>query len=208
MPNINTIRPWLRAIEGPGAGGSGGVKTPDPAPEATTTVDASGDAAGAGGGEAKTPPAGDKGGGDEGAGSKAAVLADLARERDKRQALEARIAELEGKAAPPAAEKNTTTNDPDPLAELVAKITSLEEKVTGRDTAEWTEAAIKKFNIPAAMSGRITGTTEAEIQADAQALAQALGLNATDASQGRGGGRGQSLSMADAIAAHYTNNSN
>lgn len=206
MPNINKIRPWLRAIEGPGVGGSGGVKTPDPAPEATTTVDASGDAAGAGG-EAKTPPAGDKGGGDEGAGSKAAVLADLARERDKRQALEARIAELEGKVTPPAEEKNTTA-DPDPLAELLAKITGLEEKVTGRDTAEWTEAAVKKFNIPAAMSGRITGTTEAEIQADAQALAQALGLGATDASQGRGGGRGHAVSMADAIAAHYTNNSN
>ena len=78
-----TTRPlWIRAIEGANGEGSAPAEPTGETPEET-----------AGGQEQGNPPAEVED--PNGRGSKQSVLADLARERDKRQALEARLAEFE-----------------------------------------------------------------------------------------------------------------
>lgn len=198
---------WIRAIEGTqaGAGAAPGGETPPPSsgPAAEETS----------GGQ--TPPPGndpeanaeDKT--DEGTqeedpkarGSKESVLADLARERDKRQALEAKVAEFE-RAQMTEAEKAEADRKQleEKYAAATAKIAEYERKQALAEISA-------EFNIPAAMAGRIQGATPEEMRADAKALADSLGpyTGPSDPSAGQGGGKpALAASLDAAIAAAYT----
>lgn len=200
-------RPWLRFIEGPNEG------TGSAAPPATPADN--GDAAGD---DAQTPPAdgdGDKtddsddAGEDPAArGSKQSVLADLAKERDKRQAAESTAAELKARveeferAQMSDAEKAEADRKAleEKYAEATAKIAAFEREKT---LAEITD----EFKIPAAMAGRIQGETPEQMRADAKALATSLGpyTGPPDPSAGQGGGKPAPAASLDAALAAFYN---
>ncbi|MEJ6019868.1 capsid assembly scaffolding protein Gp46 family protein [Corynebacterium sp. H113] len=194
---------WVRALEGTNDGASGAAGS---APEGSSDGE-------------ETPPAGEQnpaegssekeatdGENPDGRGSKQAVLADLARERDKRQELEAKIAEFEK------AEEERKRSEMTELEKLQAdleKERAEKEKMLAelskRDLARTRDELASEFNIPAAMAGRITGGTPEEMRADAEALAKALGPynGPSDPSAGRGNGTSKPATLEAAIAAKY-----
>ncbi|MFI5504470.1 DUF4355 domain-containing protein [Corynebacterium kutscheri] len=143
----------------------------------------------------------------EGRGSKREVLQDLARERDKRQELEAQL-----KAFQDAEEerKRSEMTEIERLQEDMEKSQQEKEKLLAelnkRDLEKARSEIALEFKIPAAMADRIQGETPEEIRKDAQALAEALGpyTGPVDKSVGRGTGQTTTFDLNAAIAAHYS----
>ncbi|MEJ6013281.1 hypothetical protein WG936_05450 [Corynebacterium sp. H127] len=115
-------------------------------------------------------------------GSKQSVLQDLARERDKRQALEAKLAEYER-------EKMTEAQKvQDDLNKARERIAAFEKSEAERKLNDLKVKALTAAGLPAEMAGRITGATLEELTADAKSLKEALGPDKSveDLSQGKG----------------------
>lgn len=194
---------WVRAVEGADENGAAG---------ATTSEQQTGESTGQAdevwqGGQDGTSPAETEENPD-GRGSKSAVLADLARERDKRQALEARLAEFE--QAEEQRKRSEMTEIERLQADLEAARKAEEDaraEIAKRDLDAERARIAAEFKIPAAMAGRIAGATPEEMREDAKALAEAIGpyTGPADKSAGRGGGQGTPTSLEAAIAAKYRN---
>ncbi|MCI6205598.1 MAG: DUF4355 domain-containing protein [Corynebacterium glucuronolyticum] len=121
-------------------------------------------------------------------GSKRAVLGDLARERDKRQAAEAERDELK-KQLDAIAEKDMTELEKAQKQrdELQTRLAELEKEKADAERKRMIAGVLKKAGLPAEMAGRLNGDTLEELEADAEALATALGYDrrAVDPSQAR-----------------------
>lgn len=201
---MNKNRPWLRFIEGPNEGTGSATATPAPAPAPDDTGEQSAPEPTASTGERQDESEGEN---PDARGSKQAVLADLARERDKRQALQAERDELQAKVAEFERAQMTEAEKAEAdrkeletkYADALAKIAAHERTVTLTQLAA-------EFNIPAAMADRIQGETPEQMRADAQALATSLGpyTGPSDPSAGQGGGKpAPAASLDAAIAAHF-----
>ena len=140
-----------------------------------------------------------------GRGSKTQVLADLAKERDKRQildkenaALKARLAEFERAQM---TEQEKTAAD---LKTAQDRVAALEAQIAEQQRQAAVAEALKTAGLPADLAGRLQGSTPEELAADAKALAAALGEPPVDPSQGHhAGGRATPRSLTDALRNHY-----
>lgn len=140
-------------------------------------------------------------------GSKESVLADLARERDKRQAAEARLAELE--AAEQERQREGMTEAEKAKADLEAlraEHAAAVAKLADIEHDKQRAAIAAELNIPAGMAGRIQGETPEEMRADATKLAEVLGpyTGPSDPSAGRGNAAAQPKDLESAIRGFYT----
>lgn len=140
-----------------------------------------------------------------GRGSKSQVLADLAKERDKRQAFEeentalrARLAEFERAQM---TEQEKTAAD---LKTAQARVAALEAQIADQQRQAAVAEALKTAGLPADLAGRLQGSTPEELVADAKALAAALGEPPVDPSQGQhAGGKTTPRSLTEALRNHY-----
>lgn len=115
-----------------------------------------------------------------GRGSKTQVLADLAKERDKRQILDKENAALK------------------------ARLAALEAQIAEQQRQAAVAEALKTAGLPADLAGRLQGSTPEELVADAKALATALGEPPVDPSQGQhASGRATPRSLTEALRNHY-----
>lgn len=145
------------------------------------------------------------GGDPNGRGSKTQVLADLAKERDKRQtldkenaALKARLAEFERAQM---TEQEKTAAD---LKTAQDRVAALEAQIAEQQRQAAVAEALKTAGLSADLAGRIQGSTPEELAADAKALAAALGEPPVDPSQGHhAGGRATPRSLTEALRNHY-----
>lgn len=140
-----------------------------------------------------------------GRGSKTQVLADLAKERDKRQildkenaALKARLAEFERAQM---TEQEKTAAD---LKTAQDRVAALEAQIAEQQRQAAVAEALKTTGLSADLAGRIQGSTPEELAADAKALATALGEPPVDPSQGQhASGRATPRSLTEALRNHY-----
>ncbi|ALA67551.1 DUF4355 domain-containing protein [Corynebacterium lactis] len=159
---------WIRAIEGVDENGAAGGPTDaqqaGEAAEYTTVAEQSG--------QDDTPPAETEENPDgRGSKSKSVVLADLARERDKRQALEARLAEFEQAKEQRKRSEMTEIERLQADLEVARKVEEdARAEITKRDLDAERARIAAEFKIPAAMAGRIAGATPEEMREDAKAL--------------------------------------
>ncbi len=145
------------------------------------------------------------GGDPNGRGSKTQVLADLAKERDKRQtldkenaALKARLAEFERAQM---TEQEKTAAD---LKTAQDRVAALEAQIAEQQHQAAVAAALKTAGLPADLAGRLQGSTPEALAADAKALAAALGEPPVDPSQGQhAGGKPAPRSLTEALRNHY-----
>lgn len=145
------------------------------------------------------------GGDPNGRGSKTQVLADLAKERDKRQtldkenaALKARLAEFERAQM---TEQEKTAAD---LKTAQDRVAALEAQIAEQQHQAAVAEALKTAGLPADLAGRLQGSTPEELAADAKALAAALGEPPVDPSQGQHtGGKMAPRSLTEALRNHY-----
>lgn len=197
---------FVRAIEGvPPAGGSASVP-PQPegnAPEETSkTYDNKGQKNDGGDGDDEDDP--------KARGSKSQVLADLARERDRRQAGEAEIAELKAKLEE--FERAQMTDQEKQAADLkkaLDRVAELESEIATGKRQKMVAEVLKDANLPAEMADRLCGDTVEELTADAQKLAEVMGFDKTpiDPSQGKStGNKTVARTLAEAFRAHYNIN--
>lgn len=202
-------RPWLRFIEGPNAG-TGSAPSTDGAAQSAEGVE---NAAGAQ--DTNQPPSDDSQSDDEeegenpaARGSKQSVLADLAKERDKRQSVEAQRDELAAKvAAFERAQMTEAEKAAADLKELETKYSDAVAKIAAYERKAALAEISAEFKIPAAIADRIQGETPEQMRADAQALAKSLGpyTGPSDPSAGQGGGKpAPAASLDAALAAHFT----
>ena len=147
----------------------------------------------------------DSDGDPNGRGSKTQVLADLAKERDKRQtldkenaALKARLAEFERAQM---TEQEKTAAD---LKTAQDRVAALEAQIAEQQRQAAVAEALKTAGLSADLAGRLQGSTPEELVADARALAAALGEPPVDPSQGHhAGGRATPRSLTEALRNHY-----
>ena len=190
------------------AGGSSTAEGAAPAPQtsgrqregetASATSNADADA------DADADSDGD-GGDPNGRGSKTQVLADLAKERDKRQildkenaALKARLAEFERAQM---TEQEKTAAD---LKTAQDRVAALEAQIADQQRQAAVAEALKTAGLSADLAGRLQGSTPEELAADAKALAAALGEPPVDPSQGHhAGGKMTPRSLTEALRNHY-----
>ena len=140
-----------------------------------------------------------------GRGSKTQVLADLAKERDKRQtldkenaALKARLAEFERAQM---TEQEKTAAD---LKTAQDRVAALEAQIAEQQRQAAVAEALKTAGLSADLAGRLQGSTPEELAADAKALAAALGEPPVDPSQGQhAGGKMAPRSLTEALRNHY-----
>lgn len=183
----------------PLAGGSSAAEGVAPAPqgrqrEGETTSDTN-----------NTDGDSDSDGDPNGRGSKTQVLADLAKERDKRQtldkenaALKARLAEFERAQM---TEQEKTAAD---LKTAQDRVAALEAQIAEHQRQAAVAEALKTAGLSADLAGRIQGSTSEELVADAKALAAALGEPPVDPSQGQhAGGKATPRSLTEALRNHY-----
>ena len=145
------------------------------------------------------------GGDPNGRGSKTQVLADLAKERDKRQildkenaALKARLAEFERAQM---TEQEKTAAD---LKTAQDRVAALEAQIAEQQRQAAVAEALKTVGLPADLAGRLQGSTPEELAADAKALAAALGEPPVDPSQGQhAGGKPAPRSLTEALRNRY-----
>lgn len=145
------------------------------------------------------------GGEPNGRGSKTQVLADLAKERDKRQtlnkenaALRARLAEFERAQM---TEQEKTAAD---LKTAQDRVAALEAQIAEQQHQAAVAEALKTAGLPADLAGRLQGSTPEALAADAKALAAALGEPPVDPSQGQhAGGKPAPRSLTEALRNHY-----
>lgn len=147
----------------------------------------------------------DSDGDPNGRGSKTQVLADLAKERDKRQtldkenaALKARLAEFERAQM---TEQEKTAAD---LKTAQDRVAALEAQIAEHQRQAAVAEALKTAGLPADLARRLQGSTPEELVADAKALAAALGEPPVDPSQGQhAGGKATPRSLTEALRNHY-----
>lgn len=124
--------------------------------------------------------------------SKKAVLADLAKEREARKALEARFEKL-GEAFGVQKPENGKT-DIDQLTERLAKH---EEAIASERQARWRAEVANEKGLTAEQAARLVGSTREELSTDADALKALFpstpGIPKPDPSQGGKGGSGVNL---------------
>ena len=145
------------------------------------------------------------GGDPNGRGSKTQVLADLAKERDKRQtldkenaALKARLAEFE--RAQMTEQEKTAAG----LKTAQDRVAALEAQIAEQQRQAAVAEALKTAGLSADLAGRLQGSTPEELAADAKALAAALGEPPVDPSQGQhAGGKMAPRSLTEALRNHY-----
>lgn len=120
-------------------------------------------------------------------GSKSQVLKDLARERDRRQAVEK---ELEERKRAEMTEQERLKAD---LEKANAVIAELKEAEAARELAALKAKAVTSAGLPAEMADRITGSTLEELTEDAKKLKAALGPDRSleDPGQGQSQGAGK-----------------
>lgn len=142
----------------------------------------------------------------DGRGSKRAVLGDLARERDKRQAVEAERDELK-KQLDAIAEKDMTELEKAQKQrdELQTRLAELEKEKADAERKRMIAGVLKKAGLPAEMEGRLQGETAEELEADAKKLAEVLGFDrrAVDPSQARTNKGAIAASLSEALRNHY-----
>ncbi|MDZ7910414.1 MAG: hypothetical protein U5O16_00980 [Rhodococcus sp. (in: high G+C Gram-positive bacteria)] len=195
---MNVKRPWLRYFnaDDSGAGGTNGGGTGSAAAAAGAGAGTGAGAAASGtddtgaGGTGGTDGGGAGGadtGGDDGKGGKAAVLADLARERDARQTLDTENQTLKSELQ--ALKDQGLT--PEQKAERDAQQTAgrVGELETENGTLKSTNSDLAAENlrlrvaidvgIPANWVDRLRGSTEEEVRADAQSVKQDLRLGSS-----------------------------
>ena len=140
-----------------------------------------------------------------GRGSKSQVLADLAKERDKRQAFEEENAVLKSRLAE--FERAQTTEQEKTAADLKtaqARVAALEAQIAEQQHQVTVVEALKTAGLPADLAGRLQGSTPEELAADAKTLAAALGEPPVDPSQGQhAGGKMAPRSLTEALRNHY-----
>ena len=187
-------------------GGSSAAKGAAPAPQASGRQREGETASAATGADADADADSDGDGSDpNGRGSKSQVLADLARERDKRQAFEeentalkARLAEFERAQM---TEQEKTAAD---LKTAQDRVAALEAQIAEQQHQVAVAEALKTAGLPADLAGRLQGSTPEELAADAKALASALGEPPVDPSQGQhAGGKMAPRSLTEALRNHY-----
>lgn len=188
------------------AGGSSTAEGAAPAPQASGRQREGETASAATGADADADADSDGDGGDPNSrGSKTQVLADLAKERDKRQtldkenaALKARLAEFERAQM---TEQEKTAAD---LKTAQDRVAALEAQIADQQRQAAVAEALKTAGLPADLAGRIQGSTLEELVADAKALAAALGEPPVDPSQGHhAGGKATPRSLTEALRNHY-----
>ena len=187
------------------AGGSSAAEGAASAPQASGRQ-REGETASATGADADADADSDGDSGDpNGRGSKSQVLADLAKERDKRQAFEeentalrARLAEFERAQM---TEQEKTAAD---LKTAQDRVAALEAQIADQQRQAAVAEALKTAGLPADLAGRLQGSTPEELVADAKALAAALGEPPVDPSQGHhAGGKPAPRSLTEALRNHY-----
>ena len=187
------------------AGGSSAAEGAASAPQASGRQ-REGETASATGADADADADSDGDSGDpNGRGSKSQVLADLAKERDKRQAFEeentalrARLAEFERAQM---TEQEKTAAD---LKTAQDRVAALEAQIADQQRQAAVAEALKTAGLPADLAGRLQGSTPEELVADAKALAAALGEPPVDPSQGHhAGGKTTPRSLTEALRNHY-----
>lgn len=140
-----------------------------------------------------------------GRGSKTQVLADLAKERDKRQALDKENAALKARLAE--FERAQMTEQEKTAADLKTaqdRVAALEAQIAEQQRQAAVAEALKTAGLSADLAGHIQGSTPEELVADAKALAAALGEPPVDPSQGRhASGRATPRSLTEALRNHY-----
>lgn len=145
------------------------------------------------------------GGDPNGRGSKTQVLADLAKERDKRQAAEEENTALKSRLAE--FERAQMTEQEKTAADLKTaqdRVAALEAQIAEQQRQAAVAAALKTAGLPADLAGRLQGSTPEELAADAKALAAALGEPPVDPSQGQhAGGKPAPRSLTEALRNHY-----
>ena len=148
---------------------------------------------------------GDGDGDPNGRGSKTQVLADLAKERDKRQAFEEENAALKARLAE--FERAQMTEQEKTAADLKTaqdRVAALEAQIAEQQHQAAVAAALKTAGLPADLAGRLQGSTPEALAADAKALAAALGEPPVDPSQGQhAGGKPAPRSLTEALRNHY-----
>lgn len=139
-------------------------------------------------------------------GSKRAVLGDLAKERDKRQAAEAERDELK-KQLDAIAEKDMTELEKTQKQrdELQQQLEALQKEKADAERQRAVDVALKEAGLPAEMAGRLQGETPEELAADAEKLAKALGFDrrAVDPSQAHSNRGGSAASLSEALRNHF-----
>lgn len=187
-------------------GGSSAAEGAASAPQASGRQREGETASAATGADADADADSDGDGGDpNGRGSKTQVLADLAKERDKRQildkenaALKARLAEFERAQM---TEQEKTAAD---LKTAQDRVAALEAQIAEQQRQAAVAEALKTAGLSADLAGRIQGSTPEELVADAKALATALGEPPVDPSQGQhASGRATPRSLTEALRNHY-----
>lgn len=187
------------------AGGSSAAEGAASAPQASGRQ-REGETASATGADADADADSDGDSGDpNGRGSKSQVLADLAKERDKRQAFEeentalrARLAEFERAQM---TEQEKTAAD---LKTAQDRVAALEAQIADQQRQAAVAEALKTAGLPADLAGRLQGSTPEELVADAKALAAALGEPPVDPSQGHhAGGKTTPRSLTEALRNYY-----
>ena len=145
------------------------------------------------------------GGEPNGRGSKTQVLADLAKERDKRQTLDKENAALKARLAE--FERAQMTEQEKTAADLKTardRVAALEAQIAEHQRQAAVAEALKTAGLSADLAGRLQGSTPEELAADAQALAAALGELPVDPSQGQhAGGKPAPRSLTEALRNHY-----
>lgn len=193
----NRIRPWVRmfaaeADTGQGAEAPQGSAGTAPAQTETPAAQSGQES------ETDTRPDSENDsddGGDDNPnrrGGHRAVLADLARERDKRQ--EAEAARDEYKARLDEIDKANMTElerTQSELAEAHEQIAALKQEQAQQARQQMVAKVLADVKLPAEMADRLRGETEEELAADAKTLAEALGFDRKpiDPTQTQGGHR-------------------
>lgn len=140
-----------------------------------------------------------------GRGSKTQVLADLAKERDKRQTLDKENAALKTRLAE--FERAQMTEQEKTAADLKTaqdRVAALEAQIAEQQHQAAVAEALKTAGLSADLAGRLQGSTPEELVADARALAAALGEPPVDPSQGQhAGGKMAPRSLTEALRNHY-----
>lgn len=106
------------------------------------------------------------------AGDKRAVLAELAKERDKRQELERQVANLAPleKLASLLGGQPTGDGKTD-LERLTERLDGYEQQIAQERQARWRAEIAAEKGLPPALAARLQGSTREELAADADALA-------------------------------------
>lgn len=119
--------------------------------------------------------------GDDGKGGKDAVLADLAKERDQRQALQQTVEQMkadQAKQAQAMAAAFGLKPEETSVDALAAQVKQMQtDLATSRTTSLRQQVALDK-RLPPELAARLVGTTEQELAADADALLELMGNGA------------------------------